>query len=809
MSFQSAATLGVQLKLDSANFVTEADKAIRETARMQRSISTSMKAADKEIQSLKYAMEDYGKTVSKVTEVERALETGRLKNIKGTDKAKELLDQARAYDAIAMSAKNAAGAQFKMNEQQKMQMTYQTTDLFTQIASGQNPFIAIMQQGGQLKDSMGGIGNMFKALGTLITPVSVSLTALGTIVGVLAYAVYEADKEFDAFNNALTLTGNYAGMTASQLVDMSGALASSTKTTVGAATDVLEALVSSGKFTSKSLDSVATAILTYSKIAKVDGKAAAEALMSGLDGSASGAQRLNEKMHFLTLEQYKQIEAFEKAGKQQDGAAMASDILAKKLEAQKRLLGEMEGAWDKAKRAMSEYWASLKEAISGPSTAEGVLKKTIDEIEAIEFSLSKGMSGGERKAYEERLAKLQQQKQKFQELIKARDESVTPPEESQSTKDYAAAGGIEKAKQIAAATAKATASIKYTQALATASEEEKINAESEKQKSEKRAEFARKSEEEKRAFGKELGEQLSAELLDIEKNRLEKIRLLRQKEKIDTAKAVIAEEQALRDMNDEYAKTVANAEWSAREKTRTMEITQEELKLKNQIMFLSEKDQKLAENKFKYDRLREEAIGKAGEATIVENLNKQEKMDEMSIAIRESMLRTQQVFDTVWGNMSSAIDNFVKTGKLSFRDFAKSVIQDMLAMNMKLQAMAMLRMAFNMFSPAPASANPSQYSLDFSNARLGQPRAVGGPVSAGSPYMIGEKGPEMFIPSGSGTIIPNNQLAGMGGTTNVTNNYINAIDTKSFEDRLLGSSNAVWAANQYAGKNLATNFGRT
>jgi hypothetical protein len=63
------------------------------------------------------------------------------------------------------------------------------------------------------------------------------------------------------------------------------------------------------------------------------------------------------------------------------------------------------------------------------------------------------------------------------------------------------------------------------------------------------------------------------------------------------------------------------------------------------------------------------------------------------------------------------------------------------------------------------------------------------------------------MPSGSGTIIPSNQM-GMSSTTNVTNNYINAIDTKSFEDRLLGSSNAVWAANQYANKSLAVSRGR-
>jgi hypothetical protein len=74
--------------------------------------------------------------------------------------------------------------------------------------------------------------------------------------------------------------------------------------------------------------------------------------------------------------------------------------------------------------------------------------------------------------------------------------------------------------------------------------------------------------------------------------------------------------------------------------------------------------------------------------------------------------------------------------------------------------------------------------------------------------MVGERGPELFMPSGSGTIIPNNQMGNMGSTTNVTNYNINAIDTKSFEDRLLNSSNAIWAANQYANKSLAVNRGR-
>ena len=42
-------------------------------------------------------------------------------------------------------------------------------------------------------------------------------------------------------------------------------------------------------------------------------------------------------------------------------------------------------------------------------------------------------------------------------------------------------------------------------------------------------------------------------------------------------------------------------------------------------------------------------------------------------------------------------------------------------------------------------------------------RAEGGPVSAGSPYIVGEQGPELFVPRYSGTIVPNHALAGGGG----------------------------------------------
>ena len=162
-----------------------------------------------------------------------------------------------------------------------------------------------------------------------------------------------------------------------------------------------------------------------------------------------------------------------------------------------------------------------------------------------------------------------------------------------------------------------------------------------------------------------------------------------------------------------------------------------------------------------------------------------------------------KAFQSVMGNMESALDNFVRTGKLSFKSLARSIIQDLIAIQLRASATGLFKSLFGMYASGGFGTGNA-----FGNADLGGFLADGGSANANTPYVVGERGPELFVPRSSGTVIPNHALAGAGGTTMVTNNYINAIDTKSFEDRLLGSPNAIWAANQYAGKSLAVNRGR-
>jgi hypothetical protein len=59
---------------------------------------------------------------------------------------------------------------------------------------------------------------------------------------------------------------------------------------------------------------------------------------------------------------------------------------------------------------------------------------------------------------------------------------------------------------------------------------------------------------------------------------------------------------------------------------------------------------------------------------------------------------------------------------------------------------------------------------------FGGNRAMGGSVLANTAYVVGERGPELFVPQGSGTIIPNNRMGGGGTTINLTVN--GAIDAE-------------------------------
>ena len=125
-------------------------------------------------------------------------------------------------------------------------MPAQMTDIVTQLAGGQSPFLIAIQQGGQMRDSFGGFGNMFRGIASAVSPMKLAVGGAVGVVGTLAYAVYEGSQELSKFENALTLSGSRAGLTADSLSDLAARVGDSTQSW-GAAREAVLAFAQQGK----------------------------------------------------------------------------------------------------------------------------------------------------------------------------------------------------------------------------------------------------------------------------------------------------------------------------------------------------------------------------------------------------------------------------------------------------------------------------------------------------------------------------------------------------------------------------------
>ena len=822
MASQYLARLGIVLGIDSGELVQGITDAKKQFHDFRNQVEKDTKAAAREFEALKTATEDYGKTLTKVEQVQREIERGRFMFASQNVKDK-LLQQAKAYDAQAAAMKKVNGV---MTEQQKMQVGYQVTDFVTQVASGQNALISFIQQGGQLKDTMGGVGNAIRAITSLFTPFTVAAGAAAAVFGVLGLALYKSDEEFDKLKDSLTLTGNFAGITTDKFFMMSRALKQDVGVSIGSAKDIMQALISSGRFTEQTMVSVGKAIASFSKVSGVSADEAAKTLIPAFDGSAASAKRLNDQYHFLTIEQYKQIEALERQGRTQESARLTAEAFNKSIEENRRALGFFERTWSDLKKAASDAW----EAMLGLGRPE----QTIDALERVNAQVVKTMEsiakrktlGMNAQLLEADLAKQQAEFQRLIEKIVQESEAAAAKgagaqEQGGAISMWEKAGGRASQIKFAEEAAQIEIQARFKARIASASEESRIEIELEQKKALALQEERKRNEETFNQFTGEMAKIRAAKIAEAESEAEQKRIDLRKKRFIQELDAEIAAlrnaEEKERELNQKKIDAERNAYMTSKTAEIETEFQRQRLDLQVQMIGATEKQLKLAELRLETEK--QIALWKKSEEYGLLSEKDQQFYEQQmrlvadakanNLELAESLRYVQGMYDAVWSNMSSAIEQFVRTGKLSIKDFTRSVIQDMLIMNMKLQAMTLVRGLLASFLPQAMGPVQGAQALGPEFNQYLQPKAAGGPVSGGSPYLIGERGPELFVPSGSGTIVPNHMLANNAGVTNVTNNYINAIDAKSFEQRLLESNQAIWSANQYAAKNLSTNFGRT
>lgn len=810
MASSNIARLGVVLALDTAAFTADVNKAIAETKNLKAAIQRESNAAAKEIIALKYATEDYGKEVSKVTQIEREIAAGRFKNASPMLQ-QQLLAQAKAYDEVAKSSKNMMSG---LSDQQRLALTYQTTDLVTQIASGQNALIALMQQGGQLKDQMGGIGPMFTAIRMALTPMVLGIGAAATAMGVLGVAFYQGHQEAATLRDQLILTGNFANLTQQRFLDLADTVSAKTNLSIGKTKDILMELVKSGKFTDQSMGSVAQAIANVAKLSGETASEVAQKLIPAFDGGADSIKSLNDRMHFLTLEQYKHIVLLDKQGKSQEAAKIAADALNKKLQDQERQVGTLEKGWTALKNAASAAWNALLN-VGRPNTLEEDLERINKFIVDAANQLNK--ANPDSVYYAKLLQGFQNfvtQRQALLAKMESNEQAAKKTQrDTQSINDEKQYG--DKKRQLAFETDQLIIKNRFSKEREAAYESLRIYIDAEEKIALARKEIEKKNTDEGGKFKQENQRLLDQRLISIEQEKQDKLRQMQK----SAAKANL---DALLDLQKEIddAQGQELARRDAVNKSIVDQLTQEEksleyemqkLQLKGSLIGASDHALQIAMLELETQRKIAEIMANRDlnpdqQSLLVSQVKRNQGMQEMFISMQESLKTTQRVYDAVFGNMERALENFVRTGKLSFKDLARSIIQDLIAIQLKASATSLFRMFIGSLGFGSSSGALPSLTGQFGVGPTGF--ADGGSPPVGRASIVGERGPELFVPRTAGTIIPNHALSSLGGSQVVNNYNISAIDVKSFEDRIMGSSTAVWAANAYANKSLAVGRGR-
>ncbi|MEF4344819.1 phage tail tape measure protein [Escherichia coli] len=262
----------------------------------------------------------------------------------------------------------------------------QFTDVATQLAGGQSPWLILLQQGGQVKDSFGGMIPMFRGLAGAITLPMVGVTSLAVATGALAYAWYQGDSTLSAFNKTLVLSGNQSGLTADRMLTLSRA-GQAAGLTFNQASESLAALVNAGVRGGEQFDAINQSVARFASASGVEVDKVAEAFGKLTTDPMSGLIAMARQFRNVTAEQIAYVAQLQRSGDEAGALQAANDIATKGFDEQTRRLKENMGTletWaDKTGKAFKSMWDAILD-IGRPESSADMLasaQKAFDEAD--------------------------------------------------------------------------------------------------------------------------------------------------------------------------------------------------------------------------------------------------------------------------------------------------------------------------------------------------------------------------------------------------------------------------------------------
>ncbi|HBA9837408.1 TPA: phage tail tape measure protein [Escherichia coli] len=289
-------------------------------------------------------------------------------------KQAEALEQSLSRQAVAAQKAGISIGQYKAAMRT---LPAQFTDIATQLAGGQSPWLIMLQQGGQIKDSFGGLVPMFRSLAGAVTLPMVGVTTLTAATGALAYAWYQGDSTLSAFNKTLVLSGNQSGLTADSMLSLARA-GQAAGLTFNQTSESLTALVNAGVRGGEQFEAISQSVARFSSASGVEVDRVAEAFGKLTSDPTSGLTAMARQFHNVTAEQIAYVAQLQRSGDEAGALQAANEAATKGFDDQTRRLKENMGTletWaDKTARAFKSMWDSVWD-IGRPDTTQAMLTK--------------------------------------------------------------------------------------------------------------------------------------------------------------------------------------------------------------------------------------------------------------------------------------------------------------------------------------------------------------------------------------------------------------------------------------------------
>ncbi|WWD10996.1 tail length tape measure protein [Escherichia phage Phagiculus] len=265
------------------------------------------------------------------------------------------------------------------------QLPAQITDIGTSLAGGIPIWLIAIQQGGQIKDSFGGVANTFRFALAALNPFIVAAGALGVALGALGLSAYQAYQNTAQLEKTLTLTGQNANLSAAAIQNLARNASEAAGATQGLGQEIAKGLVASGNRTVAQISIITEATARW---ATVTGDSA-EDIVKSFDKIANdpvkGLAELDKQFNFLTAGQLKYIEQIRVTQGETQAVTAATklfaDVMENRLTKVAESLTPLERAWQGFRNFISRIWTDIGNRTLGAlNLITDVVAKTIEQI---------------------------------------------------------------------------------------------------------------------------------------------------------------------------------------------------------------------------------------------------------------------------------------------------------------------------------------------------------------------------------------------------------------------------------------------